>query len=87
MSKGPQEGVCSVCLKNSEEANVSRARVIKGVRKAMEGLRKNFKDFGFSSEATISGQFPKMGKPLDGFEQRRHDLSDLYFDEITLTAM
>lgn len=56
MSKGLQEEVCSVCLKNSEEANMSRARVIKGVRKAMEGLGKNYKDFGFFSEATISGQ-------------------------------
>lgn len=57
-SKGPEEGVCLVCLKNSEEANVSRFRVVKGDIKAMEGLVKNCEDFGFYSEATISGELP-----------------------------
>lgn len=64
MNKGPQEGVY---LKTNKEANVSEVRVIKGVRKAIEGIVKNCKDFVFCSEATIF----ETEKPLDRFEQRR----------------
>lgn len=45
MNKGPEKGMHLMCLKTSEEASVSRVRVINRVRKTMECLVKNYKDF------------------------------------------
>lgn len=50
---------------------MSGVRVTKGVKKAIEGLVKNCKDFAFYSESTILGSFPEMWKPLEGIGQRR----------------
>lgn len=56
MNKGPEEGMCLVCLKTNEEANVLRVRVINSQEGNGGPCKELLRTFGFYSEATISGQ-------------------------------